>query len=96
MFQTSTDILWLTIAACVALLTIFSCWGIFYLIQIVRRSSNMFKGVEQMIANINDVIKTTKEKIEHSAAYLSVLADGAKKVVEIMREKSNGVKTHKK
>lgn len=83
MFQMSQDILWLTIATCIALLTIFSCWGIFYLVQIIRRSSKMFKGIEQMIANINEVIKTTKEKIEHSAAYISVIADGVKKVMEI-------------
>ncbi len=83
MFQTSIDIFWLTIAVCLALLTIFSCWGIFYLVQIIRRSAKMFKGIEQMIANINEVIKTTKEKIEHSAAYVSVIADGIKKVMEI-------------
>ena len=46
----------------------------------------MFKGVEQMITNINDVIKTTKEKIEHSAAYISVLGEGIKKVMEIVKE----------
>ena len=88
MFETSLDILWVTIAACIALLTLFSCWGIFYIVQIIRRSSKMFKGVEQMIDNINEVIKTTKEKIEHSAAYVSVLADGAKKVMEIVKERT--------
>ncbi|OGF28660.1 hypothetical protein A2477_00485 [Candidatus Falkowbacteria bacterium RIFOXYC2_FULL_47_12] len=96
MLQTSADILWITIAVCIALLTLFSCWGIFYIIQIIRRSSKMFKGVEQMIENINDVIKTTKEKIEHSAAYLSILADGVKKVAEIVREQGGGEKKRKK
>jgi len=96
MLQTSTDILWITIAVCIALLTLFSCWGIFYIIQIIRRSSKILKGVEKMIENINDVIKTTKEKIEHSAAYLSILADGAKKVMEIVRERESGAKKRKR
>jgi len=95
MFQTSLDILWLTIAACVALLTLFSCWGIFYIVQIIRRSSKMFKGVEQMIENVNEVIKTTKEKIEHSAAYISVLGEGLKKVMEIIKENSGEKKKAK-
>ena len=92
MFETSTDIFWLTLSGSIALLTIFFCWGIFYIVQIIRRSSKMFKGVEQMIEGLNEVIKTTKEKIEHSAAYLSILADGAKKVMEIVREQSSQTK----
>ena len=86
MISESIDILWLTIAACIALFTLFSCWGIFYIGQIIRRSSKMFKGVEQMIDNINEVIKTTKEKIEHSAAYISVLAEGIKKIMDITQK----------
>ena len=86
MLETSNDIFWITLSGSIALLTLFSCWGIFYIIQIIRRSSKMFKGVEQMIENINEVIKTTKEKIEHSAAYLSVLGEGFKKVMEILKE----------
>lgn len=86
MLETSLDILWVTIAACIALLTLFSCWGIFYIVQIIRRSSKMIKGVEDIIKNINETVKTTKEKIEHSAAYFSVIAEGAKKVMEIVKE----------
>lgn len=90
MFETSNDIFWLTLSGSIALLTLFSCWGIFYLVQIIRRSSKMFKGVEQMIENINEVIKTTKEKIEHSAAYISILGEGFKKVMEITQESKKG------
>jgi len=55
----------------------------------------MFKGVEQMIENVNEVIKTTKEKIEHSAAYISVLGEGLKKVMEIIKENSGEKKKAK-
>jgi len=96
MFTTSLDILWITIAACIGLFTIFSCWGIFYLVQIIRRSANMIKGIEDIIKNINETIKATKEKIEHSAAYISVFAEGAKKVMEIVKEHSGDEKKKKK
>jgi len=98
MFETSQDILWVTIAACIALFTLFFCWGIFYAVMIIRRAAKAFRGVERMIDNINETIKTTKDKIEHSAAYISVLADGAKKVMEIVREQTGatGKKTRVK
>jgi len=55
----------------------------------------MFKGIEQMIFNINETIKTTKEKIEHSAAYVSILADGIKKVMEIAQQEGKKVRSKK-
>ncbi|MDP3900000.1 MAG: hypothetical protein Q8Q23_02875 [bacterium] len=96
MIATSQDIFWITISACVGLFTIFFCWGIFYIVQIIRRSSNMIKGIEEIIKNINETIKATKEKIEHSAAYLSVFAEGAKKVMELVKEHSGNEKKKKK
>ena len=95
MIYESIDVLWLTVSVCIALLTLFSCWGIFYIVQIIRRSSKMFKGIEQMIFNINETIKTTKEKIEHSAAYVSILADGIKKVMEIAQQEGKKVRSKK-
>lgn len=86
MINTSTDILWVTIAVCIALFTIFSCWGIFYLVMIIRAASKSVKRVEQVIESIHEVIKTTKEKIEHSAAYFSVIGEGMKKVMEIAKD----------
>jgi len=67
----------------------------FYIVQIIRRSSKMFKGIEQMITNINEVIKTTKEKIEHSAAYVSIIADGLKKVMEIAKQEGKKARNKK-
>lgn len=94
MFETSKDILWITLAGSVGLFTLFACWGIFYMIMIIRAASKSVKKVEQVIENINEVIKTTKEKIEHSAAYFSILGEGFKKVMEIAKD--NGIVEKKK
>ena len=48
-----------------------------------------------MITNINEVIKTTKEKIEHSAAYVSIIADGLKKVMEIAKQEGKKARNKK-
>ncbi len=100
MLETSNDIFWITLSVCIALFTLFACWGIFYMVMIIRATSKSVKRVEDVIKNIGDVVKTTKEKIEHSAAYFSVLGEGVKKVMEIAKENgidiSKGKKTKKK
>jgi len=95
MLETSSDILLITVAACIALLTIFSCWGIFYIVQIIRRAFKAVKGVEDAIENLNDLIKETKKRLEHSAAYISVISEGVKKAVEMAKD-SGVVKKKKK
>jgi len=95
MINTSNDILLVTIAVCIALFTLFSCWGIFYLVMIIRRAFKMIKGVEDIIAGFNDLIKTTKQKLEHSAAYMSVISEGVKKAIELGKG-SLGVEPKKK
>ncbi len=64
------------------------------MIMIIRVASKSVKKVEQVVENINEVIKTTKEKIEHSAAYMSVLGEGFKKVMEIAKD--SGISVSKK
>jgi len=95
MFGSSNDILLITIAVCIALFTLFSCWGIFYIVMIIRRAFKMVKGVEDVIAGFNDLIKTTKQKMEHSAAYISVLSEGVKRAIELGKD-SFGVDNKKK
>lgn len=96
MFESSQDIFWVTISTCIALLTVFFCWGIFYVVQIIRRAFLVVEHVEEMIRNINETIKATKERLERSAAYVSVIADGAKKVMEIVRENTGERKKKRK
>jgi len=65
------------------------------MVMIIRAASKSVKRVEQVIESINEAIKTTKEKIEHSAAYLSVLGEGIKKVMEIARDSGVDIKGKK-
>ncbi len=96
MFETSKDILWITIAGSVGLFTLFACWGIFYLVMIIRAASKSVKRVEKIFESIHDIIKTTKDKVENSAAYFSVIGEGIKKVVEVAKDSGVGTKKTKK
>ena len=69
---------------------------IFYLVMIIRAGSKSVKKIEQVIDSIHDIVKTTKEKLEHSAAYVSVLGEGFKKVMEVVKEQSGSTTKKRK
>jgi len=97
MLETSNDLFWIVLSGSIGLLTLFACWGIFYLVMIIRGVAKSVKRVEKIFESIHDIIKTTKDKIENSAAYFSVIGDGIKKVMEVAKENGVGVgKTKKK
>jgi hypothetical protein len=50
-----------------------------------------FKVVREMrerIKKVDETIDVLKKKIEHSASYLSLIGDGVKKLVEVVKEHS--------
>jgi len=94
--ETSYDILLLTISTCITILTLLSAWGLFYVITIIRRAAKSFKTVENIMDNINDTILVTKEKIEHSAAYVSVLVDGVRKIMDLVKDAKSSTTKKKK
>ncbi len=44
---------------------------------------------------VDDTIDALKEKIEHSASYLSLIGEGIKKMVEVIREYGEKKKSKK-
>ncbi|HAM88708.1 MAG: hypothetical protein US83_C0003G0053 [Candidatus Falkowbacteria bacterium GW2011_GWC2_38_22] len=88
MFETSKDILNIVIASSIGLFTIFVCWAIYYFVQILRQG---FKAVEEMrlrLKKIDNAIKAFKEKIEHSTSHIVLIAEGIKKLVEVIKERT--------
>jgi CHASE3 domain sensor protein len=96
LIQDSQDLLYLVIAFCVLLFTIFSVWLIYYLAMIMRQAYKIVKETREKINKVDEVLKALKEKIEHSASYLILISEGVKKLVEVIREKSEKKKTTKK
>jgi len=92
----SQDLLYIAISLAVLLLTVFSCWAIYYLAMILRQSFQVIKEMRDRLHKVDTVIDLLKEKIEHSASYLLLIGEGVKKLVEIMRDRGEKKKETRK
>lgn len=86
MIETSKDLLLVVMAISVFGLTFFTCWAIFYLSMILRQGFKIVKEMRDRLHKVDEVIKTLKEKIEHSTSYLMLIGEGVKKLVEVIKE----------
>ncbi|MEA3272364.1 MAG: hypothetical protein U9P90_01700 [Patescibacteria group bacterium] len=86
MFETSKDLLYIVIAVCVGLFTIFSCWIMFYAIMILR---NVFKVVH----DIKEKIEKFEKALDRSATHLGLMVEVAKEVVKYLAGKKMNKKS---
>ncbi len=87
MIESTKDILFLVLAFVVLLLTIFLCWAIFYVAMILKEFKKIVFDVRRKIELVELVLKTLKEKIEHTSSYLKLLVESAGNIVEFLRER---------
>ncbi|MFH1233334.1 MAG: hypothetical protein V1649_01630 [Patescibacteria group bacterium] len=96
LLNNSKDLLNIVLAFCALWLTIFIAWFIYYLAMIMRQLFQVVKETRQKINKINDVIKAFKEKIDHSASYLMLISEGVKKLVEVIKDRTENRMNKKK
>jgi hypothetical protein len=87
MIETSKDLLYVVIALSVLGFAVFVCWSIFYLSMILRQAFKITKEMRNRLHKVDEVIKTVKEKIEHSTSYLMLIGEGVKKLVEVVEKR---------
>ena len=85
--ETSKDILYIVLAFCVLWLTIFFSWLLYYFIGMARNAYRLVQGAADTIKKADELIKTVKEKVEHSASYFMLAAEALKEVVKYVIEK---------
>jgi len=88
MFETSKDFLNIAIGVSVVGLAGFSCWAIYYLARILGQIFKLTKEMRDRIAKVDELIKTLKDKIEHTTSYLLLISEGVKKLVEVIKDKT--------
>lgn len=87
----SKDLLYIMISISVLVFTIFSCWAIYYLARILQQMFKVIKETRQRLNKFDELVKMITEKIERSTSYLPLIGAGVKKLVELMK-----VRTEKK
>ncbi|MDD5071825.1 MAG: hypothetical protein PHQ42_03765 [Patescibacteria group bacterium] len=96
LIQDSKDLLFVVLAFCILWLSIFLAWFIYYLAMIMRQAYKSVKETREKINKVDEILKSLKDKIEHSASYLALIGEGVKKLVEVVKERSEAPKGKKK
>jgi len=85
MLESSGDILNLAIAVAVLGLAFFVSWAVYYFAMMLRQGFKIVKEMRDRLHAVDELIRSLKEKIEHSTSYLYLMAEGVKKLTEIAR-----------
>ena len=83
MIENSKDILNFAIALAVLSVAGFGAWAVYYMARILQQAFKIMKEMRDRISKIDELIKTLKDKIEHSTSYLLLIGEGVRKLVEI-------------
>ncbi len=87
MFENSKDILNIAIAAAVVGLAGFAAWGLYYFARILQQVFAVIKDMRSRLHKIDELIKTVKDKLEHTTSYLLLISEGVKKLVDVIKDK---------
>lgn len=87
MIETSKDILYLVIAFCVLLITVFFVWIMYYLAMILKQARDIVSEVKAKIESLGDILNSIKEKIATSATVLTALGKGVADLIGIFKDR---------
>lgn len=87
MFSTSLDVLYLILSICLAVLTFFICWAIYYFVMSVHKLYKLTQRIEAGVAKAEEILDVARDKLKNSGAYFMVLGEIAKKAMEFVEKK---------
>lgn len=90
------DLLYLTLAIASLWVAGFLCWGLYELARLLRQANTVVRDTREKMNRIEKTIMAIKEKIESSVNYLSILAEGGKAVMSMLRKREEKKKKKEK
>lgn len=96
MFQSSSDLLNVVLAVSVLWVAIFLSLALFYLILLLREAHKTVHGVREKTEKFHKALENIREKIENSAAYITLGMEGVKELVRYVMDKREEKKRKKK
>ena len=88
MFQTSQDILNLTLSVSAAAVAFFVCWFLYYGIMSLRQAYKITKDAGEVVKEAKETVIAFKEKIKDVASYFIIMNEGIKKMMDYIKGKS--------
>ncbi len=96
LLETSQDLLNIVLAIAILWITFFLCAALYYLTSLLRHTNKLVKDFELRVARLEMAIHHIKDKLENSASYLALIAEGGKQLVSFLMERQAGKKKGKK
>lgn len=87
MFETSRDILNIAGAFSLVLVAVFICILLYQFISIIREIRVISKLVREKLNLIDSLLHTIKDKLEHSASYITMLVGLVEKIVDYQKKR---------
>lgn len=87
MIESAKDILYIVLAFCVLWFTVFVCWGMYYMISMLRNMYKITAGVKDKLKTIDKILNLIKDKLEKGSDHMSVITDSVIKLVGLAMEK---------
>jgi hypothetical protein len=81
LIETSKDLLFVVLAFCAVWITVFLLWLLYYVIAIVRDAESLIRQVKGTVGKIDALAHAAHEKMERSAASLTLVAQAVKELV---------------
>lgn len=87
MISTSQDILFITLAVCAAVITLFVCWGFYYLLIPLKKIRQMVGSIKKCVDGIIELVDKTKEKAQSSAETVTAISKAVIDVVGYVKKR---------
>lgn len=85
MFETSQDILYITVAVCIAVFTVFLVWIMYYVAQISRQSNEMIADFRQKMEELDETMTSLKTKVNDSVDSLAAVSSQVGSILEFIK-----------
>lgn len=85
MFESSQDILYITVSVCVGVFTIFLVWIMYYVAQISKQSNEMITDFRSKMEELDESIQDIKTKVSTSVESLSSMSQQIANIVQLIR-----------
>lgn len=85
MISTSQDILYVTVATCIAAFTVTLIWIMYYVGQITKQSNEMIADFRTKLEELDRTIHIIQDKVTRSVDTLASLSDQIGGIVEVVR-----------
>jgi hypothetical protein len=90
MFETSKDILNIALAIWTGVLTFFICWGIYYLVSIIRNVKEITDSVKDKLQKVDVIIDKIHDKIEKTSSNIGLLTEVIKRAIAAFMDWQKG------